>query len=138
VKKRFEFLEAVTRIMDAHFRYFQQVYDIVTYMALSPYVIILHLYWIWTHLLQGYQLLNQMEPFINEVLLRSLFVILTWLLIVVCIVLFTDREMLLVPYFYFNFTSNSTCSSFPQINRCHFVLIFLELKADEERAGWNT
>ncbi|XP_068470747.1 ADP-ribosylation factor GTPase-activating protein AGD1-like isoform X2 [Phaseolus vulgaris] len=40
VKKRFEFLEAVTRIMDAHFRYFQQ----------------------------GYQLLNQMEPFINEIM----------------------------------------------------------------------
>ncbi|KAK7369601.1 hypothetical protein VNO80_11643 [Phaseolus coccineus] len=40
VKKRFEFLEAVTRIMDAHFRYFQQ----------------------------GYQLLHQMEPFINEIM----------------------------------------------------------------------
>lgn len=40
VKKRFEFLEVVTGIMDAHLRYFQQ----------------------------GYQLLNQMEPFISEVL----------------------------------------------------------------------
>ncbi|XP_027920050.1 ADP-ribosylation factor GTPase-activating protein AGD1-like [Vigna unguiculata] len=40
VKKRFEFLEAVTGIMDAHFRYFQQ----------------------------GYQLLHQMEPFINEIM----------------------------------------------------------------------
>ncbi|KAJ1411889.1 Pleckstrin-like proteiny domain [Sesbania bispinosa] len=40
VKKRFEFLEVVTGVMDAHLRYFQQ----------------------------GYQLLHQMEPFINEVL----------------------------------------------------------------------
>ncbi|CAJ1937589.1 unnamed protein product [Sphenostylis stenocarpa] len=40
VKRRFEFLEAVTGIMDAHFRYFQQ----------------------------GYQLLNEMEPFINEIM----------------------------------------------------------------------
>ncbi|XP_054820354.1 ADP-ribosylation factor GTPase-activating protein AGD1-like isoform X3 [Prosopis cineraria] len=39
-KKRFEFLEAVSGIMDAHLRYFQQ----------------------------GYQLLHQMEPFITEVL----------------------------------------------------------------------
>ncbi|XP_061372320.1 ADP-ribosylation factor GTPase-activating protein AGD1-like [Gastrolobium bilobum] len=39
-KKRFEFLEAVTGIMDAHLRYFQQ----------------------------GYQLLHQMEPFVGEVL----------------------------------------------------------------------
>ncbi|TKY60534.1 ADP-ribosylation factor GTPase-activating protein AGD3 [Spatholobus suberectus] len=40
IKKRFEFLEAVAGIMDAHLRYFQQ----------------------------GYQLLHQMEPFINEVM----------------------------------------------------------------------
>ncbi|GAU25473.1 hypothetical protein TSUD_71270 [Trifolium subterraneum] len=40
VKKRFEFLEVVTGIMDAHLRYFQQ----------------------------GYQLLHEMEPFISEVL----------------------------------------------------------------------
>ncbi|KAK2438939.1 ADP-ribosylation factor GTPase-activating protein AGD3 [Trifolium repens] len=40
VKKRFEFLEVVTGIMDAHLRYFQQ----------------------------GYQLLQEMEPFISEVL----------------------------------------------------------------------
>ena len=40
VKKRFEFLEVVSGIMDAHLRYFQQ----------------------------GYQLLHQMEPFISEVL----------------------------------------------------------------------
>ncbi|KAL2342822.1 hypothetical protein Fmac_004107 [Flemingia macrophylla] len=40
VKKRFEFLEAVAGIMDAHLRYFQQ----------------------------GYQLLHQMEPFITEVM----------------------------------------------------------------------
>ncbi|OIW18264.1 hypothetical protein TanjilG_20319 [Lupinus angustifolius] len=39
-KKKFEFLEAVTGIMDAHLRYFQQ----------------------------GYQLLHQMEPFLSEVL----------------------------------------------------------------------
>ncbi|KAE9602711.1 putative Arf GTPase activating protein [Lupinus albus] len=39
-KKNFEFLEAVTGIMDAHLRYFQQ----------------------------GYQLLHQMEPFLSEVL----------------------------------------------------------------------
>ncbi|KAI4343552.1 hypothetical protein L6164_010888 [Bauhinia variegata] len=39
-KKRFEFLEAVTVVMDAHLRYFQQ----------------------------GYQLLHQLEPFIAEVL----------------------------------------------------------------------
>ncbi|RDX62071.1 ADP-ribosylation factor GTPase-activating protein AGD3, partial [Mucuna pruriens] len=40
VKKRFEFLESVTGIMDAHLRYFQQ----------------------------GYQLLHQMEPFISEIM----------------------------------------------------------------------
>ncbi|KAK7358706.1 hypothetical protein VNO77_00644 [Canavalia gladiata] len=40
VKKRFEFLEAVAGIMDAHLRYFQQ----------------------------GYQLLHEMEPFISEVM----------------------------------------------------------------------
>ncbi|XP_058731918.1 ADP-ribosylation factor GTPase-activating protein AGD3-like isoform X1 [Vicia villosa] len=40
VKKRFEFLEVITGIMDAHLRYFQQ----------------------------GYNLLHQMEPFIIEVL----------------------------------------------------------------------
>ncbi|XP_050899072.1 ADP-ribosylation factor GTPase-activating protein AGD1 isoform X2 [Lathyrus oleraceus] len=40
IKKRFEFLEVVTGVMDAHLRYFQQ----------------------------GYQLLHQMQPFIIEVL----------------------------------------------------------------------
>ncbi|XP_057751676.1 ADP-ribosylation factor GTPase-activating protein AGD3-like isoform X2 [Arachis stenosperma] len=39
-KKRFEFLEAITGIMDAHLRYFQQ----------------------------GYQLLHQMQPFFSEIL----------------------------------------------------------------------
>ncbi|KAK7318336.1 hypothetical protein RJT34_03035 [Clitoria ternatea] len=40
VKKRFEFLEAIAGIVDAHLRYFQQ----------------------------GYQLLHQMEPFITEIM----------------------------------------------------------------------
>uniref|UniRef100_K7KVG3 Uncharacterized protein n=1 Tax=Glycine max TaxID=3847 RepID=K7KVG3_SOYBN len=44
-KKRFEFLEAVTGVMDAHLRYYRQVYDDT-----------------------GYQLLHEMEPFIIEVL----------------------------------------------------------------------
>lgn len=38
-KKRFEFLEAVSGTMDAHLRYFKQ----------------------------GYELLHQMEPYINQV-----------------------------------------------------------------------
>ncbi|CAK8579096.1 unnamed protein product [Lathyrus sativus] len=40
IKKRYEFLEVVTGVMDAHLRYFQQ----------------------------GYHLLHQMEPFVNEIL----------------------------------------------------------------------
>nr|KYP49004.1 ADP-ribosylation factor GTPase-activating protein AGD1 [Cajanus cajan] len=47
VKKRFEFLEAMAGIMDAHLRHFQQM---------------LYLKFL---LLQGYQLLHQMEPFIT-------------------------------------------------------------------------
>ncbi|KAH0850695.1 hypothetical protein HID58_095338 [Brassica napus] len=48
-KKRFEFLEAVSGTMDAHLRFFKQASYFNSFF-------------------QGYELLHQMEPFINQVL----------------------------------------------------------------------
>ena len=70
-KKRFEFLEAVSVTMAAHLHFFRQVYDMITnhqFFSLS--------YWIYAAsdffflsflLMQGYELLNQMEPYISQV-----------------------------------------------------------------------
>ena len=65
-KKRFEFLEAVSVTMAAHLRFFRQVYNIIITHKISslPYWIMLLLIFF---LMQGYELLNQMEPYINQV-----------------------------------------------------------------------
>ena len=77
-KKKFEFLEAVSGSMDAHLRYFKQVnistcvyithmfrcvktqssrYQIADYNILDAV----------SSLIQGYELLHQMEPYIHQV-----------------------------------------------------------------------
>ena len=66
-KKRFEFLEAVSGTMDAHLRYFKQV--------LACHHLHSDISWLCTNdiqttsaiFFQGYELLHQMEPYINQV-----------------------------------------------------------------------
>jgi Arf-GAP with coiled-coil, ANK repeat and PH domain-containing protein len=75
-KKRFEFLEAVSGTMDAHLRYFKQVIFSLYNHRLKFY---LHFSWFTLNLAthfnslfidgfgQGYELLHQMEPYIQQV-----------------------------------------------------------------------
>ena len=71
-KKRFEFLEAVSGTMDAHLRYFKQVCSCYCFhidnSSLSTNVIQAHSTAIF---FQGYELLHQMEPYINQVTLLA-------------------------------------------------------------------
>lgn len=61
-KKRFELLEAVSASMDAHIRYFKQVNFYFYFLNLFVVVEFLNLL-----CFQGYELLHQMEPYINQV-----------------------------------------------------------------------
>ena len=66
-KKKFEFLESISSVMDAHMRYYKQVkknYAFYThvYPQCSFFPLILSL-----SLSQGYELLSQIQPFVHQV-----------------------------------------------------------------------
>lgn len=66
-KKRFEFLDAVGSAMDAHLRYFKQVLLWLEALSKWRYAYNAHAESKkWCHV-QGYELLHQMEPYINQV-----------------------------------------------------------------------
>ena len=71
-KKRFEFLEAVSGTMDAHLRYFKQVNSCKLFLAYSL-TVSAYSYSSFTSSLQGYELLHQMEPYINQVVFYFVF-----------------------------------------------------------------
>ena len=77
-KKRFEFLEAVSGMMDAHLRYFKQVCKIIIWYQLIWSAKCVK-YWIFAasdsflFFWQGYELLQQMEPFIHQVCHQQIF-----------------------------------------------------------------
>lgn len=79
-KKRFEFLEAVSVTMSAHLRFFRQVYNIITTHQISSLLYLIYaasdffsfflppfLSFFLFFLMQGFELLSQMEPSINQV-----------------------------------------------------------------------
>lgn len=77
-KKRFEFLEAVSGTMDAHLRYFKQVFPFFTpVLLLTIYIVSYNKLDKIFIFLQGYELLHQMEPYIHQVLILCISIVIS-------------------------------------------------------------